>query len=115
MNRVAQWFSDHNKGVRKTCFFVGSFLVVFLIVWLFFSQQGFLARRSFLKTVGQDYVGERVVKVYSGDKLVEQYTGNFSVEQYQGRTSIIDRDTREVTEIYGDSFVLIEASPQYAE
>lgn len=97
-------------GFRKCICYLLAFLIVFSIIWLFYSQQGFLARRSFKKTIGQDTNEPRAVRVYSGNALIETYIGNYTVEAYQNRLVIINRDNGETVDVWGDTSVIIDTA-----
>lgn len=98
------------RGFRKCVCYLLAFLIVFSLIWLFCSQQGFLARRSFKKTVGQDTNEPRVVRIYSGSALIETYVGHYTVEAYQNRLVIINRDNGETVDVWGDTSVIIDTA-----
>lgn len=97
-------------GFRKCICYLLAFLIVFSLIWLFCSQQGFLARRSFKKTVGQDTNEPRVVRIYSGNALIETYVGHYTVEAYQNRLVIINRDNGETVDVWGNTSVIIDTA-----
>lgn len=97
-------------GFRKCICYLLAFLIVFSFIWLFCSQQGFLARRSFKKTVGQDTNEPRVVRIYSGNALIETYVGHYTVEAYQSRLVIINRDNGETVDVWGNTSVIIDTA-----
>ena len=98
------------RGFRKCICYLLAFLIVFSLIWLFCSQQGFLARRSFKKTVGQDTNEPRVVSIYSGNALIETYVGHYTVEAYQNRLVIINRDNGETVDVWGNTSVIIDTA-----
>ena len=99
------------KSRRKWISFLVCLVVLMFGVWLFFSQTGELAQRSFWKTFGQDDTREQIVVVYNGGTEIARLQGHFSVENYQGRLVIIDRDNPgEYFDIYGDSAVVVQSS-----
>lgn len=97
-------------GFRKCICYLLAFLIVFSLIWLFCSQQGFLARRSFKKTIGQDTNEPRVVRIYSGNALIETYVGHYTVEAYQNRLIIINRDNGETVDVWGNTSVIIDTA-----
>lgn len=102
----------NNINARKIICYILAFFVAFSLIWLFCSQQGFLTRRSFKKTIGQDTTEPRIVRVYSGSTLIETYVGHFTVESYQNRLVIIDRDNGETVDVWGDTSVIIDAAEE---
>lgn len=99
-------------GFRKCVCYLLAFLIVFSLIWLFYSQQGFLARRSFKKTIGQDTNEPRAVRVYSGSALIETYVGHYTVEAYQNRLVIINRDNGETVDVWGNTSVIIDTAEE---
>lgn len=114
MNRLSDKIKKirDSISIRKTVCYILAFFVAFSLIWLFCSQQGFLARRSFKKTIGQDTTEPRIVRVYSGSTLIETYVGHFTVESYQNRLVIIDRDNGETVDVWGDTSVIIDAAEE---
>ena len=94
---------------RLICFILAAIIALF-ISWLFLTQRGFLAQRAVMKNFGQDYQGERNVKVYSGTSMILEYSGHYSVEVYEDKNSILNRDTHEVVEVYGDNSVIVDSA-----
>lgn len=114
MDKLKEMWGNLLSGLKSRCKWI-SFLVCLVILmfgtWLFFSQTGELAQRSFWKTFGQDDTREQIVIVYNGGTEIARLQGHFSVENYQGRLVIIDRDNPgEYFDIYGDSAVVVQSS-----
>lgn len=112
MDKIRDKIKSITKGrsFHKCVCYLLAFLIVFSLIWLFCSQQGFLARRSFEKTIGQDTHEPRVVRVYSGSALIETYVGHYTVEAYQNRLVIINRDNGETVDVWGDTSVIIDTA-----
>lgn len=94
---------------RLICFALAAIIALFAS-WLFLTQRGFLAQRAVMKNFGQDYQGERNVRVYSGTNMILEYSGHYSVEVYNDKISILNRDTHEVVEVYGDNSVIVDSA-----
>lgn len=94
---------------RLICFALAAVIALFTS-WLFLTQRGFLAQRAVMKNFGQDYQGERNVRVYSGTNMILEYSGHYSVEVYNDKISILNRDTHEVVEVYGDNSVIVDSA-----
>lgn len=97
------------KAHRVVCYLLAA-IVALGVSWLFLTQRGYLAQRTMMKSFGQDYKGERNVKVYSGTSLILEYSGHYSIETYQDKIVILNRDTREVVEVYGDNSVIVDSA-----
>lgn len=114
MDKLREMWGDFLSGLKSRRKWISFFvcLVVLLFgVWLFFSQTGELAQRSFWKSFGQEDTREQIVIVYNGGTEIARLQGHFSVENYQGRLVIIDRDNPgEYFDIYGDSAVVVQSS-----
>lgn len=102
---------------RRKWLMFGICLVLILFgVWIFGTQTGELARRSFFKSFGQDDARPQIVTVYNGGEEIMRLEGHFSVEHYQGRLVILDRDNpQEYIDLYGDSAVVIQTSKEEYE
>ena len=96
---------------RKWIMFAVCLALILFGVWLFGSQTGELARRSFFKSFGQEDHRPQIVTVYNGGEEIMRLEGHFSVENYQDRLVILDRDNpNEYIDLYGDSAVVIQTS-----
>lgn len=96
---------------RKLALFTISLVLVLSGIWLFGTQTGELARRSFFKSFGQEDTRPQIVTVYNGGEEIMRLEGHFSVENYQDRLVILDRDNpKEYIDLYGDSAVVIQTS-----
>lgn len=101
---------------RKWLMFAICLVLILFGIWLFGSQTGELARRSFFKSFGQDDTRPQIVTVYNGGEEIMRLEGHFSVEHYQGRLIIIDRNNpQEYIDLYGDSAVVIQTSKEEYE
>lgn len=99
------------KRRRKWISFLVCLVVILFGIWLFGSQTGELAQRSFWKSFGQEDTRLQIVTVYNGGAEIMRLEGHFSVESYKGRLVIIDRDNpNEYIDLYGDSAVVIQTS-----
>lgn len=117
MNKVKQLWVEFSTRVRPraprvhriVCFILAAIITLGLS-WLFLTQRGYLAQRSVMKSFGQDYQGARNVRVYSGTSLILEYSGHYTIETYQNKIVILNRDTREVVEVYGDNSVIVDSA-----
>lgn len=117
MNTIKQKWEDFKEAThftpsrrRKIICYVLAAAVAFGLFWLFFTQRGYLAQRRVMKSFGQDYQGERNVKVYSGTSLILEYSGHYTIETYDDKIVILNRDTHEVVEVYGDNSVIVDSA-----
>lgn len=114
MDKLKKIWGDFLSGLksrRKWISFLVCLVVLLFGVWLFFSQTGELAQRSFWKSFGQEDTREQIVMVYNGGTEIARLKGHFSVENYQGRLVVIDRDNPgEYFDIYGSSAVVVQSS-----
>lgn len=93
---------------KKWISFLAALVFVLIIVWVFFTQTGELARRSFMKSFGyEDDNRPKLVQVFNGGAKILELRGNYSVENYQGRLVLINKDTRDYIDIYGESSVVM--------
>lgn len=112
-NFKERWSTKKTRNLRIISLFFG-LLIVFILIYVFFTQPGMLIRQSFTKAfVGATH--ERQIEVYSGGDKIYSYVGHYGVEQYQGYLVIINYDTDERTDIYGDTAVVINTLPPHEE
>lgn len=114
MDKLKEMWGDLLSGLksrRKWISFLVCLVVLMFGVWVFFTQTGELAQRSFWKSFGQEDTREQIVIVYNGGTEIVRLQGHFSVENYQGRLVIIDRDNPgEYVDVYGSSAVVVQSS-----
>lgn len=103
---------SHLLSKRKWISFLAALVVVLISTWLFFTQTGELAQRSFLKSFGQTEFGPQVIQVYNGGEKIIELVGSFSVEHYQGRIVIIDKHNNEYIDLYGNTSVVVQLSEE---
>lgn len=93
---------------KKWISFFVALVFVLVSIWVFFTQTGELARRSFMKSFGyEDGNTPKIVQVFNGGSKILEVRGNYTVENYQGRLVVINKDTREYIDIYGNSSVVM--------
>lgn len=97
---------------RKWISFLAALVVILISTWLFFTQTGELAQRSFFKSFGQTEFGPQVIQVYNGGEKIVELVGSFSVERYQGRIVIIDKHNNEYIDLYGNTSVVVQLSEE---
>lgn len=97
---------------RKWISFLAALVVILIGTWLFFTQTGELAQRSFFKSFGQTEFGPQVIQVYNGGEKIIELVGSFSVERYQGRIVIIDKRNNEYIDLYGNTSVVVQLSEE---
>lgn len=103
---------SHLLSKRKWISFLAALVVVLIGTWLFFTQTGELAQRSFFKSFGQTEFGPQVIQVYNGGEKIIELVGSFSVERYQGRIVIIDKHNNEYIDLYGNTSVVVQLSEE---
>lgn len=96
--------SGHHKW--KMFIYAGIIIIIFLYIWLFYTNTGWLVRTSFLKSFERE--PDRVVKVYTGSELVGEYVGKYSVENYQGYLVLIDHEHQQRINLYGDVVAIVD-------
>lgn len=102
--KVKENFTNKKKWIS----FFAALVFVLVLVWVFLTQTGELARRSFMKSFGyEDDNRPKLVQVFNGGVKILELRGNYSVENYQGRLVLINKDTHEYIDIYGGSSVVI--------
>lgn len=95
---------------KKWISFLAALAVVMVLVWIFFTQTGELARRSFMKSFGYENNKPKLVQVFNGGSKILELSGDYTVENYQGRLVLINKSTHEYIDIYGGSSVVIYKS-----
>lgn len=96
---------------KKIIFYVAGFFISLCLVYVFLAQPGILVRESFQRAfIGTHEV--RTIQIYSGGELISTYSGKYNVEQYQGYIVIINYDTGERIDIYGDTAIVINFEGQ---
>lgn len=86
-------------------------LICLFLIWLFETNTGWLARQSFFKSF--DRTPERIVRIYSGSELIATYEGRYTVEPYQGYLCVLDFDSEQRINVYGDVAAIVDTpAPQ---
>lgn len=82
-------------------------------IWISSTNQGWIARDSFMKTFSVDR--ERVVTVYSANgEVIRRFDGTYNVEFFSDRYVVImNQRTGERVNLYGSSAVVVDESPDY--
>lgn len=101
----------HHKW--KMFLYAGIFILILGIIWLTQTNQGWIARNSFLKTF--DTTTERIVTVYGANgEPIRYFEGTYNVENFNGQYWIImNQQTGERVNIYGNSTIIIDESPSF--
>lgn len=110
-----QSLKEKIKGHHKWKMFAYAAIILFIMgyIWLFYTNTGWLARTSFIKTF--DHNPDRVVRVYAGNELIDEYIGAYSIERYQGYLVLIDHEHQTRTNLYGDVVAIIDAPREAVE
>lgn len=104
--------SGHKKAYS---FIIAGVLVLGLFcVWFFMTPTGQLAQYSFFKSFN-DIPEERCVEVYAAGEKIKTFVGHYRVERYQSYLVILDDDTGERTDVYGDCAVIINHPQDISE
>lgn len=106
---------EKTKGHRKWKMFVYAGIIVFIsgVIWLTQTNQGWIARNSFFKTF--DTNRERIVTVYGANgEPVRRFEGTYNVEFFDDKYLVImNQHTGERVNVYGNSTIVIDESPQF--
>lgn len=86
-------------------------IICLFLIWLLGSNQGWIARNSFFKTF--DINTQRIVTVYGANgELIRYFEGTYNVENFNNQYWVImNQHTGERINIYGDSTIIIDESP----
>ena len=84
------------------------------LIWLTQTNQGWIARNSFMKTFETNR--ERVVTVYGANgQPVREFVGTYNVEFFSDKYLVImNQNTGERVNVYGNSVIVIDESPDYS-
>lgn len=97
------------KGHKKILFYAIAALivVVLFLVWLFDTNMGWIARSSWDKTFDTDSI--HVVTVYDATgSVIKRYEGTYNVEDRGKYWIIMNVNTGERINIYGDCVLIID-------
>lgn len=88
-------------------------IICLFLIWLFGSNTGWIARNSFFKTF--DISTQRIVTVYGANgELIRYFEGSYNVENFNNQYWVImNQHTGERINIYGDSTIIIDESPDF--
>lgn len=88
-------------------------IICLFLIWLLGSNQGWIARNSFFKTF--DINTQRIVTVYGANgELIRYFEGTYNVENFNNQYWVImNQHTGERINIYGDSTIIIDESPDF--
>lgn len=104
-NFKERWSTKKSRNLRIVSLIFGLF-IAFILFYVFCTKPGMLIRQSFEKTfIGTAQIRE--IEIYSSGELIHEFTGHYGIEQYQGYLVIINYDTQERTDIYGQTAVVI--------
>lgn len=101
------------KGHKKVYSFIiaGIMVVVMFFTWLFGTNTGWIARTSWEKTF--DTESYHLVTVYSADgATIRHYEGTYNVEDRGKYWIIMNVNTGERINVYGDSMIIIDEPPR---
>ena len=103
------------KGHKKWKMFLyaGILILISMTIWLTQTNQGWIARNSFLKTF--DTQRERIVTVYGANgEPIREFKGTYNVEIFNDKYLVImNQNTGERVNVYGGSTIVIDESPQF--
>lgn len=111
VSKISEFFERHSwkrLTTRRKSFIIATIIVLSsLAVYLGVSPVGMLVQSSVYKTFHGN--GPRVVTVYDGKgDVIRRYSGNYAVETYNHHRSVINMDTKERIDIYGDITIIID-------
>lgn len=118
-SEVKEWVQSIKEKLRghhrwKTFAYAGIVVMCLFLIWLTQTNQGWIARNSFMKTFETNR--ERVVIVYSADgEPVRKFIGTYNVEFFSDKYLVImNQNTGERVNVYGSSVIVIDESPDYS-
>ena len=118
-SEVKEWVQSIKEKLRghhrwKTFAYAGIVVTCLFLIWLTQTNQGWIARNSFMKTFETNR--ERVVIVYSADgEPVRKFIGTYNVEFFSDKYLVImNQNTGERVNVYGSSVIVIDESPDYS-
>ena len=115
IKKWVQNLRENAKGHHKWKMFLYAGIIVLIlgIIWLTQTNQGWIARNSFMKTF--EINRERVVTIYSANgELVREFIGTYNVEIFNDQYLVImNQNTGERINVYGDSSIIIDESPDF--
>lgn len=110
-----QSLKEKTKGHRKWNMFIYAAIMISCCfgIWITSTNQGWIARDSFVKTFSTDR--ERVITVYSADgKAIRRFDGTYNVEFFSDKYIVImNQNTGERVNLYGASAVVVDESPDF--
>lgn len=88
-------------------------IICLFLIWLLGTNTGWIARNSFFKTFDIDT--QRIVTVYGANgELIRYFEGSYNVENFNNQYWVImNQRTGERINIYGDSTIIIDESPDF--
>ena len=94
-------------------FCAAGLIICLFLVWLFGTNTGWIARNSFFKTFDIDT--QRIVTVYGANgEFIRYFEGSYNVENFNNQYWVImNQRTGERINIYGDSTIIIDESPNF--
>ena len=103
------------KGHKKWKMFLYAGILIFIsgTIWLTQTNQGQIARNSFLKTF--DTQRERIVTVYGANgEPIREFKGTYNVEIFNDEYLVImNQNTGERVNVYGGFSIVIDESPKF--
>lgn len=94
-------------------FCAAGLIICLFLIWLLGTNTGWIARNSFFKTFDIDT--QRIVTVYGANgELIRYFEGSYNVENFNNQYWVImNQRTGERINIYGDSTIIIDESPDF--
>ena len=111
VQNLGEKFKGHKKW--KMFLYAGILILILVTIWLTQTNQGWIARNSFLKTF--DTKRERIVTVYGANgEPIREFKGTYNVEIFNDKYLVImNQNTGERVNVYGGSTIVIDESPQF--
>ena len=102
---------SRSRAISVLC--AAGLIICLFLTWLLGTNQGWIARNSFFKTF--DTVAQRIVTVYGANgELIRYFEGSYNVENFNNQYWVImNQRTGERINIYGDSTIIIDESPDF--
>lgn len=113
MGKIKEKVKPPSRSRTISILCAAGLIVCLFLIWLLGTNTGWIARNSFFKTF--DTVTQRIVTVYGANgELIRYFEGSYNVENFNNQYWVImNQRTGERINIYGDSTIIIDESPDF--
>lgn len=91
---------------KKIVFYILGCIISLCLVCVFVAQPGKMIKESIQKTfiMGSE---TKTIRVYNSGELISTYVGKYTIEQYDDYNIIVNHDTDERIDFYGNTALVI--------